>query len=45
MCVIKKITISVLLDIYCAFYMTVKIDTDSYTMLGSNAKLQMHDSI
>jgi len=45
MCVIKKITISMLLDIYCAFYMAVKIDKISYAMLGSNANLQMHDSI
>jgi len=45
MCVIKKITISMLLDIYCAFYMALKIGTVTYTMLGSNANLQMHDSI
>jgi len=45
MCVIKKITICTLLDIYCAFYMAVKIDTVSYAMLGKNANLQMHDSI
>jgi len=45
MCVIKKITISMLLDIYCAFYMAVKIDTVLFAMIGSNANLQMHDSI
>ena len=44
MCVIKKTTTSMLLDICCAFYMALKIDTVSCAMLENNANLQMHVS-